>query len=165
MTLIDPAPQIVRLPAACEGGVLWCLMESACRARTQERLMDPVSIIIAALLAGAATGLKDTAATAVRDAYSGLRSLIRERFGSDPIVTQQLDTIRSPDADAQPLADRLREVGFRDDDEIVAAAKRLLARADADGDWVRRYNVTIENSKGVVGNNTGTVHMAFGADD
>ena len=34
--------------------------------------MDPVSLIVTALTAGAAVALKDTASQAVKDAYDGL---------------------------------------------------------------------------------------------
>jgi len=35
--------------------------------------MDPITLIVTALTAGAALGIKDTASTAVRDAYVGLK--------------------------------------------------------------------------------------------
>ena len=38
--------------------------------------MDPVSLIVAALVAGVSAGVGDTATTAVKDAYQGLRSLL-----------------------------------------------------------------------------------------
>ena len=38
--------------------------------------MDPVSLIVTALATGAAAALKDTAGEAVKDAYSGLKSLL-----------------------------------------------------------------------------------------
>jgi hypothetical protein len=43
--------------------------------------MDPVSFIVAALAAGAAAGLKDTAAAAVKDAYAGVKGWIQTRYG------------------------------------------------------------------------------------
>jgi hypothetical protein len=45
--------------------------------------MDPLTVIAAALLAGAAAALKDTAAQAVRDAYTGLKSLIARKPSRD----------------------------------------------------------------------------------
>ncbi|MEK8106598.1 hypothetical protein NKG94_17570 [Micromonospora sp. M12] len=38
-------------------------------------------VITAALAAGAGAGLKDTASAAVRDAYAGLKALLKQRFG------------------------------------------------------------------------------------
>src|ERR1700722_6846176 len=42
--------------------------------------MDPVTLIVAALVAGAAAGLKDTASSAIKDAYNGLRGLVLRRL-------------------------------------------------------------------------------------
>ena len=44
--------------------------------------MDPISLILAALGAGAIAATKDTAATAVKDVYQGLKTLIKQRFAA-----------------------------------------------------------------------------------
>jgi hypothetical protein len=47
--------------------------------------MDPVSLVVAALAAGAASGVGETASDAVRDAYAGLKELVRARLrGAGP---------------------------------------------------------------------------------
>jgi hypothetical protein len=46
--------------------------------------MDPITLIVAALAAGAALVLKDTASSAARDAYAGLKALVRKRPASRP---------------------------------------------------------------------------------
>ena len=40
--------------------------------------MDPISLIITALVAGAAAASKDIAGQAVKDAYKGLKDLIKK---------------------------------------------------------------------------------------
>ena len=42
--------------------------------------MDPLTLIVTALAAGAAAGLKPTAEQAVKDAYEGLKALIRRKY-------------------------------------------------------------------------------------
>ena len=42
--------------------------------------MDPVTLILTALATGAGLGLKDTATSAVQDAYGSLKALARKRF-------------------------------------------------------------------------------------
>jgi hypothetical protein len=42
--------------------------------------MDPVTLILTALVAGAAASVKDTANQAVKDAYNGLQDLIKRKF-------------------------------------------------------------------------------------
>ena len=42
--------------------------------------MDPITLIVTALAAGAALGVSDTASSAVKDAYAGLKALVKKRF-------------------------------------------------------------------------------------
>jgi hypothetical protein len=42
--------------------------------------MDPVTMVVAALAAGAGAGVKDAATQAVKDAYAGLKAMLAERF-------------------------------------------------------------------------------------
>ena len=42
--------------------------------------MDAVTLIVTALAAGAALGLKDTASAAVMDAYGSLKALVKKRL-------------------------------------------------------------------------------------
>ncbi len=130
--------------------------------------MDPVTLIVAALVIGAAAGLQDTATAAVKDAYSGLKSLIRSRFGHhDQTIDEQLAAVdQKPDTDPAPLAEKLRSVRAGDDAELVQAAQALLEKADPDGKQRQQIqNIIISNSKGVVGNNAGTVTMNFNDGD
>ncbi|CCI17590.1 exported hypothetical protein [Microcystis aeruginosa PCC 9807] len=42
--------------------------------------MEPISLILAALAAGATGAAKDTAGTAVKDAYESLKALIKKKW-------------------------------------------------------------------------------------
>jgi hypothetical protein len=48
--------------------------------------MDPITLIVTALGAGAALGVKDAASSAVADAYAWLKSLVQRRLASRPDV-------------------------------------------------------------------------------
>ena len=52
--------------------------------------MDPVTVIVAALTAGAVAGAQGTAATAVGELYSGLKALIASRFRGKPAAEAAL---------------------------------------------------------------------------
>jgi len=43
--------------------------------------MDSITLIVTALAAGAALGVTDTASAIVKDAYAGLKALLRKRLG------------------------------------------------------------------------------------
>ena len=58
--------------------------------------MDPISLIIAALAAGAIAGVKDTAGQAVKDAYAGLKALVHRRFAGNRDAEAALDQSEQP---------------------------------------------------------------------
>ena len=46
--------------------------------------MDPITLIVTALAAGATLGVTETVSSAVNDAYASLRALVRKRFAGGP---------------------------------------------------------------------------------
>src|SRR4051812_39466464 len=94
--------------------------------------MSAVELITAALAAGAGAGLKDSASTAVRDAYAGLRDLLRRRVGDhDEQAVQALEADETePGVWQARIGEALTTSGAADDEQVLAAARRLLAVAD-----------------------------------
>lgn len=121
--------------------------------------MDPVSLIIAALIAGASAGAKATAATAVEDAYGALKGLIRRRLGR-----AEVPALEQPEAERERLAELLRDAGADRDEEVVRAAQAVLAQLDPAGARGGKYDVNISGGKGIVVGDAATVTMNFGDD-
>jgi hypothetical protein len=112
--------------------------------------MDPITLILTALAAGAALGVKDTASTAVLDAYNGLKALVRRRLAGRPdgeVALKRYGT--APTTWHDPLAEELAAANAAGDAQLVAAAKALLRLVDAAGDQAGKYNVTVTDSQGV----------------
>ena len=87
--------------------------------------MEPVTLIVTALAAGATSGLKDTAAAAVKDAYAAVKGLITRRYGR-----VELDSLeRKPDSQRKrdSVAEDLEDAGAGDDEELLELARRLVA--------------------------------------
>jgi hypothetical protein len=100
-------------------------------------VVDPVSLIVGALAAGASAGLRDMATASVKEAYQSLRTAVAARFaGHQPaeMVLTQYET--DPDTWATPLDKALRETRAADDPAVVAAAEQLLRLLDAEGGGV-----------------------------
>jgi hypothetical protein len=105
--------------------------------------MDPVTLIVAALVAGAAAGLKDSASSAVKDAYNGLKRLARRRLAGRPggeLVLARHE--QHPQVWDKPLVQELTEAGADGDAALVAAAQALMQLLDAAGSAAGRYQVT-----------------------
>lgn len=116
--------------------------------------MDPATLVVAALAAGASAGtldaLKDDVKDKAKAVYITLRGLATKRVAGIRGAELALAEHESdPVTWGIPLVKKLGEAGAADDAELVAAAKALLDLIDASGACVGKYNVTIEDAKGV----------------
>jgi hypothetical protein len=114
--------------------------------------MDPVTLIVAALVAGAAAGLKDTASSAIKDAYNGLKGLVLGKLAGRPggeLVVDRHE--QDPQVWDQPLAQELTAVGAGDDPALVSAAQALMQLVDAAGSAAGKYEVSASDHAAVAG--------------
>jgi hypothetical protein len=112
--------------------------------------MDPITLIVTALAAGAALGVKDAASTAVKDAYAGLKALVKKRFGGQPdaeLVLTKYD--QAPQIWRAPLMAELAEAGADQDLDLVAAAQALMVLVDETGARAGKYTVDVRGAQGV----------------
>jgi len=119
--------------------------------------VDPISLIVTALVAGTSDAARDAAGAAVRDAYAGLKSLIRRRFGGD-----EPDELATPAQHEESLKERLQAVGADQDEELVRAAQEVMKHADPEGTRAGKYNVTITGGQGIIVGDKNTTTMNFG---
>jgi len=88
--------------------------------------VDPVTMVAAAVAAGAATGLGRGAEQAVGDAYQALKQLLTGRYRS---VQSEVEVVEQQPESPEPraaLAGELRRTGADTDEELLAAAGRML---------------------------------------
>lgn len=91
--------------------------------------MEPISMIIAALGAGAIAAAKDTAGTAVKDAYLGLKTLIKKKFEGDVLGQAMVDAKPEEIKQAEGLLkDKITKTGADQDQEIIQMAQDLLEK-------------------------------------
>lgn len=113
-------------------------------------VVDPVSLIVAALTAGVAAGAGSTASDAVKDAYTELKGLVRRRLSGRKSGEMAL---AGHDAKAEHGADALEAelvaVGAGDDAAMVDAAQRLLAVLDPVGSQAGKYAVDLRGAQGI----------------
>lgn len=122
--------------------------------------MEPITLIIGALAAGAAAGGKDAASRAVRDGYDALHKRLTRHVssGSDGAVALrnfEEDAGGSPDQPsvwAGPLEEELKKCDADSDVALVRAARELL---EAAGGQTQLPTYSVQNSSGVlIGNNS-----------
>lgn len=91
--------------------------------------MDPISLIITALCAGALAATKETAGIAVKDAYQGLKTLIKKKLEGDALGQAMVDAKPEEIKQAEGLLkDKISKAGADQDQEIVKVAQDLLEK-------------------------------------
>jgi hypothetical protein len=111
--------------------------------------MDSISLIEVALASGAAAGVKDTASSAVKDAYAGLRTMVKNLFAGRQRAELVLDAHEAaPETWKVPLLAELAETEV--DDDLIATAQALMRLIDAEGSQFGKYNVDARGSQGVL---------------
>ncbi|MEU6025127.1 hypothetical protein ACGFIK_24110 [Micromonospora sp. NPDC048871] len=112
--------------------------------------MDPVTLVVGALAAGALQGTGEAAASAVKDAYQALKAAVAARFADRPsgqLVLQEHE--QDPEVYAAPLAKQVRAAGADQDPRIVELAQALMALLNEQGAGSAKYQVRLDGAKGV----------------
>jgi hypothetical protein len=112
--------------------------------------VSAVEVIAAALAAGAAAGMQDTASAAVQDAYRGLKDRLRRGFGGREDAVAALETDETePTRWLARIGDALTDSGAADDPDVAAAARRLLVLADPA--TAKTFHIQVDTNHGAVG--------------
>jgi hypothetical protein len=124
--------------------------------------MDPITVIVTALAAGAALGVQDTAAGAIKDAYASLKALVMKQFAGrmagELVFARHED---DPQTWQEPLKKELVEVGADRDIDLVAAAQALMSLVDAVGSRAGKYTLDVRGAQGVQAGDHNTQHNVF----
>ncbi|WP_157978730.1 hypothetical protein [Nocardia aurea] len=89
--------------------------------------MDPLTVIITALIAGAAAGGQDAASATVREVYQAIRRRV-SRGGDDPDVRTALEANEAtPGGNVAALEAAIARIGGANDSELQTLAAQLLS--------------------------------------
>ncbi|MBE9059079.1 hypothetical protein [Sphaerospermopsis sp. LEGE 08334] len=122
--------------------------------------MEPISLILAALVAGATAAVKDTAGQAVKDAYKGLKDLMKKKFEGDPVAQVLVDAKPEQIKDAEVLLkNSITKAGVDKDDAIIKAAEEIMKKEDPEGASTGKYD--LRGAKGVQVGNQNTQTNTF----
>ncbi len=89
--------------------------------------MDSLTLVITALTTGSATSVKNTASESLKEAYTGLKTLIQRKFAGKAAAEVALVQYEAkPDVWRTPLEEELREAEISRDENIIKAAQRVM---------------------------------------
>ncbi|MEU7788001.1 hypothetical protein [Amycolatopsis sp. NPDC049159] len=126
--------------------------------------VEAVELVVTALTAGAAAGMKDTATAAVKDAYAGLQNGIRRLLARDdsPGEASLLEAYAAnPDEHRDELVAALTSADTASDPEVLSAARALLAELGARDERPAKFTVRVTDSQGVQVGDGNTMHVKF----
>jgi hypothetical protein len=124
--------------------------------------MDPITLIVTALAAGASLGITDTASSAIKDAYTALKARVRKRLGGRPEAELVLAKHeQAPQTWRAPLMAELDDAGAGRDADLVAAAEALMHLVDEAGAQAGKYTVDVRGAQGVQIGDRNTQHNVF----
>jgi hypothetical protein len=124
------------------------------RRTDHRRPMDPITTSITAALA-------HLGATAVKDAYAGLKTLLVRKFGAESKVAEAVDGVEArPESEGRKtvLAEVLAAADAAADEEFVRAAGALAAAVEAHGGSAVSVQQTVHGD-GNVFSGTGNVSV------
>lgn len=121
--------------------------------------MDPITLILTALVAGTAKAAGDAAP----DAYKGLKALIQKKFAGKPEAEMALAKHEEkPKVWEEPLKEALAESGVDQDKEIIQASQELLKQLKPQEAASGKFNLNVAGDfKGFSGENSGNVTQTF----
>ncbi len=110
--------------------------------------MEPISLIVTALVAGATAAAKDTAGKAVKDAYEGLKTLIKRKFDGDSLAQAMVDAKPEEIKQAEGLLKgKISDAGVDKDQEILKVAQQIMKEEDPQGASTGKYD--LRGAKGI----------------
>ncbi len=108
--------------------------------------MDPITLIVTALAAGAAAGLSDTAACAVKDAYAGLKGLIVRKYAAAADSVASLEAKPASEGRRSAVKEDLEPTAAASDPELLRQAQALLAALQQQApDAARTFGVDLHD--------------------
>lgn len=134
----------------------------------KEDQMDPVTLVVSALLGGLTAGLTDTAKAATKDIYDALKSHLMKKAEKNEDAQDAIAKIeKQPDSKARQelLKEELGKLSLDNDEELLKLAQSLLDALKESGDKSGKYNVDVQSSQGIVVGDNANVTQNFGDTD
>jgi hypothetical protein len=125
--------------------------------------VDPVSMVLTALTAGAGVASGAVVTAVGEEVYRSLRDRLASLFRNDAVASAALERYCVDPVDwFAPLREALIDSGAAEDKEVLRAARRLLALADAGEAEPGKYRVDVRDAQSVVIGDGATVTQVFG---
>jgi hypothetical protein len=126
-------------------------------------MMDPITLILTALTAGVLAAAQTVTGDAVKDAYTGLKGLLQQKFaGKHSAEVALIEHETDPTTWEAPLKKALTQAQADQDEAIVKAAQRVMTLVNPQQAAIGKYNVQIAgNVQGLIQGDQNTITQNF----
>ena len=125
--------------------------------------MEPIEVILAALAAGALSGVTEVAGSAVKDAYKALVNLVAKKFGNNKEAKSHLDNyLKDTETWEKPVKKAIQESKIDKDDQVIKLARELLKLVKSRQEASENHIEINGNVQGLIQDNKGQVIFEFG---
>jgi hypothetical protein len=127
--------------------------------------MDPITLVVAAFVAGLSSGVTETAKVAVMDTYKAFKERLTIKTVVSEDAKDALEKVeREPQSKARQdfLKEELAKLDVDEDQQLVKMAQTLLEQIEETGTKFGKYSVSISDSQGIVIGDDTEVTQYFG---
>jgi len=127
--------------------------------------MDPLTLIVTAIVAGAALGAKDIANKAVHDAYASLKHLVIRKYGDTADIVDAIARVETnPDSKGRQIAlqEDLQAAGVDQNSKVLKKAKAVHKACKKAGPQAVTYYNAVLTGSGAIAQGGGVAAGAGG---
>lgn len=127
--------------------------------------MEPVSLIVTAVVAGLAAGAGEVAKAGIKDAYDLFMARLRGKVSGHEDAQDALANVeKKPDSAGRQatLKEELAAIQAEQDSDLLNLAQTVLQKLDEKGAEAGKYNITISGGQGFVIGDHAKVEQHFG---
>src|SRR5215467_10656842 len=126
--------------------------------------MEPLSLILSALAAGATAIAQTTASEAMKDTYAALKTRIQKKFAGKPKAEAALaNHADDPETYELPLKKALREGHLDQDQQVLQEARQLMTLLHSQQQvGLGKFNIQITHAQGIIQGDHATQTNNFG---
>lgn len=129
--------------------------------------MDPVTLIVTAVVSGLAAGAGTVAQAGIKGMYDLFMGRLRGKVTGHEDAQAALSGVeKKPDSAGRQttLKEELEAIGAADDNDLVGLAQDVLRKLDEQGAQAGKYNIQISGGQGFVIGDHAKVEQHFGTE-
>jgi hypothetical protein len=110
--------------------------------------MDPVTLVLTALVSGLTSGLTDSAKETVKNLFLRLSNQLKKKVKTSPEASKALEeVIRKPESEGRQLVlkEELEILEVEKDHELISLARSLMEQLDQAGTQTGKYQIAIKH--------------------